>query len=110
MEITRRPTRTVVLAGVLSLGLVIAAARPATGVGEPIVLRWSTHVGGPSSEAAQAVAAGPDFVTIGGYSFGDGFPTSANAAQALPPGRVDAVATTFRTEGRALAYSSYLGG
>lgn len=88
----------------------MGAARPASGADEPIVLRWSTYVGGPSSEAAQAVAAGPDFVTIGGYSFGDGFPTSADAAQALPPGRTDAVATTFRSEGRDLGYSSYLGG
>jgi hypothetical protein len=99
------------LATLVSVGVLVAAAGPAAGEDEPTVIRWATYFGGANSESILALSnSGPGEVTIGGYSFGPGFPVGPNADQTEGPGSVDAIAATFGNEGSAVTYSSYLGG
>jgi hypothetical protein len=68
-------------------------------------------VGGSGGSAGNAIAvdsSGNAYLTGGA---GAGFPTTANAFQATPPGGVGGgFVTKFNVDGSAVAYSTYLGG
>jgi hypothetical protein len=78
---------------------------------DPLVLGYSTYLGGSSFDAIQAVAAdasGDSYV--GGDTQSSDFPTTPGAFQATFHGGHDAFVAKLSADGAALLYSTYLGG
>ncbi|MGI8710220.1 MAG: hypothetical protein ACR2LA_04420 [Acidimicrobiales bacterium] len=79
-------------------------------------LRYSTYLGGVDDDEAYGVAVGPDgLATVVGYTLGNGFPTTADAYDTSYNGGGqfgggDAFAVRLSANGRALRYSTFLGG
>lgn len=107
MKVTRSAPAILAAMGLCLFGQV----PPASGQATETVIQWSTYLGGPSSESVGAMAGDPSgAVTLGGYSFGDGFPTGETADQHQRAGFADAVVASFAPGGSKVAYSSYIGG
>jgi uncharacterized protein (TIGR03437 family) len=77
---------------------------------DPVVLAYSTYLGGGSAEKGFGIAvdaAGSTYVT--GYTYSTNFPTQS-AYQATLQGTYNAFVTKLTPAGNALVYSTYLGG
>jgi hypothetical protein len=78
---------------------------------DPLVLGYSTYLGGAKDDRAYAVAvdaAGSAYVT--GYTNSTNFPTTPGAFQATDPGIAPAYVVKLNAAGSALVYGTYLGG
>ncbi|MGI8691836.1 MAG: hypothetical protein ACR2JK_02905 [Geodermatophilaceae bacterium] len=79
-------------------------------------LRYSTYLGGVDDDEAYGVAVGPGgLATVVGYTLGNGFPTTPGAYDTSYNGGGqfgggDALAVRLSANGRALRYSTFLGG
>lgn len=79
-------------------------------------LRYGTYLGGADDDEAYGVAVGTDgSATVAGYTLGRGFPTTSGAFDTSYNGGGqfgggDAFAARLSANGRALSYSTFLGG
>lgn len=83
--------------------------RSRTLVIDPVVLAWSTYLGGSdfNSDSAEAIAVGPDGrVTVVGTTSSSDFPSTSGSSPQGP----DAFVTVFEPDGQSLVYSTFLGG
>ncbi|MEA2426922.1 MAG: hypothetical protein QOF37_550 [Thermoleophilaceae bacterium] len=78
---------------------------------DPVVLAYSTFLGGSGVDSGQAIAAdsaGSAYVT--GAADSTDFPTTAGAVDTSPNGVEDVIVSKLAPDGRSLVYSTYLGG
>src|SRR3989442_11544185 len=78
---------------------------------DPVVLVYSTYLGGAGTDEGLAIAVdawGNAYVT--GLTDSTNFPTTAGAFQKVDGGSFDAFVTKLNAAGSALVYSTYLGG
>jgi hypothetical protein len=74
-------------------------------------LVFATYLGGSQVDVADAIAIDSvDNVFVTGTTLSTNFPVTAGAFQAANAGSYDAFVTELNSEGRALVYSTYLGG
>ncbi len=77
---------------------------------DPVVLIYSTYLGGTYDDYGEAIALGPDkSVYIVGETYSKNLPTK-NPFQAVTGGAMDAFVTKIAPNGKSLVYSTYLGG
>jgi glucose/arabinose dehydrogenase len=78
--------------------------------GDDGALLFSSYLGGAAIDSGQDVEVGEDgSVYVAGFTLSNDFPT-ANAAQPVKAGNVDAFLTKLAPGGSAITYSTYLGG
>lgn len=71
----------------------------------------ATYLGGSAGEGLEGVGVSTDgSVFVGGSSFSDDFPVSADAAQGIHRGSADLIAAKLTADLRTLVYSTYFGG
>jgi Ca2+-binding RTX toxin-like protein len=79
---------------------------------DPVVLRYSTFLGGSDLDESSAIAVDPytrqAYVT--GETFSSDFPSTAGAFDEAHNGNFDTFVTRLRPTGAALSYSTFLGG
>jgi hypothetical protein len=79
---------------------------------DPVVLAYSTYLGGGSDDSGQAVAVdstGSSYVT--GWTSSTDFPITPGAYQTTAPGgTADAFVAKLAPDGKSLVYATYLGG
>lgn len=74
-------------------------------------LVFATFLGGSGTDAANAIALGPDGrIHVAGRTQSANFPTSSGAYDATPSGGIDAFCAALAADGKTLAYGTYLGG
>jgi hypothetical protein len=97
--------------GANRVGFQVAAydrARPL--IIDPVILSYSTYLGGNSLDQVQGIAVDRDgnaYVT--GHTWSSDFPTTAGAFSTTRPGSVSAFVTKVNPTGTAVVYSTYLG-
>jgi hypothetical protein len=81
---------------------------------DSIVLFYSSYLGGPGEDVANAVAGSPNGkLYVAGYTTGAEFPTTPNALQPINRGAWDAFVAVFdltKLAAETLAFSSFFGG
>jgi hypothetical protein len=75
---------------------------------DPVILSYSTYLGGEAGVAIAVDSDGNAYVT--GYAGSTGFPTTSGAFQGTSSGGFDAFVARLNPAGSALVYSTYLGG
>jgi len=77
---------------------------------DPVLLDYSTYLGGEADDGANGIAVAPDnYAYVTGHTKSVGFPTKG-AYQGVLAGQYDAFVTKLSLAGDALVYSTYLGG
>jgi hypothetical protein len=80
---------------------------------DPVLLEYSTYLGGESDDGGMSIAVGPGetaYVTGETSSSSPGFPTTPGANQTANAGNKDVFVTKLAPAGNSLVYSTYLGG
>jgi beta-propeller repeat-containing protein len=98
-----------ILHGANRVGIDVAAydrSRPL--VIDPVILSYSTYLGGEAGVAIAVDGDGNAYVT--GYAGSTDFPTTSGAFQGTSSGAFDAFVAKLNAAGSALVYSTYLGG
>jgi len=77
---------------------------------DPVILVYSTYLGGSSIDRGKSIAAESGYAYVTGSTTSVGFPTTVNAYNESHNGDYDCFITKFAADGQSLIYSTFLGG